>query len=167
MVPQRMLNPLQFLEGFGFSKRKILAEYAKLCLGRDMDFTVSNEYACAASLNTVARNALGEPIGGGASTFQMLQSLRFSPRWREIQIWQAEAGDVIIAATGTRTEKSPIDAGHVGIVSDSMGLGEYPKKILSNDSYTGKWSDFYTLGSFYDRYARIGKYPIHIYRLIW
>src|SRR3990167_7169076 len=98
-----MFNPLQLFEAFGIEKRRILGAYAKLCLGRDMDSTVSDEFACAASVNAVVRNAIGEAIGGGASTYNMLKALQYSLRWRKIKIADAEAGDVVIAATGTRT----------------------------------------------------------------
>ena len=113
------------------------------------------------------RNAIGEPIGGGASTYNMLKALQYSLRWRQIKIADAEAGDVIIAATGTRTAPSNILNGHVGIIGDTIGAGQFPKKVYSNNSLTGKWSAHFTIGSFFDKYNFIGKYPVHLYRLIY
>lgn len=165
-----MFNILRLLERWGYSKRQILGAYSKICLGKKMSSDYDNipdSLSCAVAVNNVVRNATGKPLGGGASTYLMYRALRNSPRWRKIKIWEAEAGDIIISPTGHRIAWSEMNNGHVGIVGDSLGTGEYPKKIMANSSATGLWSEDYTLGSFYERYARKGRYPVFIYRLIF
>src|SRR3990167_9939660 len=146
------------------SKRIILYHYAKLCIGKDMDGTVSDEYACAASVNNIVNNALGKPIGGGASTHYMYQALLWSPFWWKIGSFSpvknpgdALPGDVVISPTGHGNTRI-MPNGHVGIVSDN-------KKIMSNNSITGKWEENYTLTTWYMRYVIKGGYPMHVYRI--
>ena len=155
------LNILKLFEAWGISKRQILGAYSKICLGRDMNKgEVDPEYACAVATNNVVNNALGFPIGGGASTYRMAKALKFNPRWREIKIWEAEAGDVVLSATQGR------NTGHVGICGDFLGEGDYPRNVYSNNSNTGLWDNVYTLGSWHTKYVFDKKLTMKIYRLI-
>jgi len=163
-----MLNPLTLLEGFGFSKRRILAEYAQICVGKDLNGgTVDKDVACAVVVNNICNNALGFTVGGGASTYNMLQFLKMNPRWGQVKLEEAQKGDLIIAATGTRTAPSNISNGHVGYLADDVGDGICPTKIISNNSSSGLVDTHFTLGSFWQRYATEGKYPITIHRLLF
>ena len=162
------MNPLRLLEGLGYSKRQILGAYARICIGIDLnEGTVNKDVGCAIVVNNICNNALGFAIGGGASTYNMLQSLKRNPRWGQVRLEKAQKGDIVIAATGTRTAPSNILNGHVGYLADDVGDDIYPTKIISNNSLTGLVDTHFTLGSFWQKYGTEGKYPITIHRLLF
>ena len=151
---------LKLFAAWGIPKRKILAEYAKLSLGKDMNLgAVDPDVACAVALNRIFQESLGFQAGGGSSTYRMYKSLRRNPRFKEMKIWEAEAGDIIISPTGFRLRRSTINNGHVGIMGEN-------RKIMSNNSKTGFWDKHYTLNTWYMRYAVKGQYLVIIYRLV-
>ncbi len=129
---------------------------AKAMLGKSLvPAGVDPEYGCAASVNQLHRITFGFPIGGGASTALLLQSLIGSSFFQEV--FNPLPGDIIIDATGTSTiPNSPITNGHVGVV------GFYG--ILSNDSNTGLWSENYTQQTWNERYEVQGGYKNRYFR---
>jgi hypothetical protein len=111
-------------------------------------------FACAESVNHVARVALGTSIGGGASTAAMYTVLTTSNRFQEIT--QPLPGDIVISPTGTSTI-NPAWHGHVGI------CGEYG--ILSNNSEDGVFSENYTQETWEKSFAARG-FPTFYFRVL-
>lgn len=118
------------------------------------------ELGCAISVNMLFEKtfpSLGQ-IGGGTSTYGLLQALIKSPYFIEITEMQALPGDIIMAATGTSTlNGTPISNGHVGIMAEKQN-------IMSNESATGLWTQNYTLPSFIQHYQVEGGYPVRFFR---
>lgn len=106
---------------------------AKSCLGKDMveDPTIDPALGCASSVNAVFKLAFGKEIGGGASTAALYDILRTDPRFK---FSTYAKGNIIISPTGSSLKGAP--HGHVGII------GMYG--ILSNNSMTGTWQEYYT-----------------------
>ena len=129
---------------------------AKSCLGKDMcvDPTIPPEVSCAVSVNAVYELAFGGPLGGGASTAAMYQVLKTDPRFTPVT--SPAAGDIVISPTGTSTKGSL--HGHVGIV------GMYG--ILSNNSMTGHFTEFYTLQSWEQYYVEKLGFPMLFFRVV-
>lgn len=142
------------------TQRELLHEYAVSCIGKDMSPSYQ-ELACADSVNRIARNALGEPIGGGASTFEMHKALnRFSFKYRgwrfvKIPVHKAEPGDIIISPTPANRRF----IGHVGILTRF-------ERVISNNSSTGLMDTFYDLNMWRQRYVDKGGLPMEAYRVI-
>ena len=136
-------------------KRKVIYEYAKSCLGQKKA-PIYKDYGCAEALNNIVREALGEEIGGGASTYLMYQTLKNSPKFKKMAA--PIIGDIIISPSGYgATGKIP--NGHVGIISDNG-------KIMSNNSLTLKWDEYYTLESWKKRYEKTGGYPVDFFQIL-
>lgn len=115
------------------------------------------EYGCAISVNMLSLRTFGTQIGGGTSTYNLLQDLIISPLYQEVTELESQAGDVIIDATGTSTiPNSPIPNGHVGII------GYYG--IMSNNSSNGLWQENYTHLTWKQRYEKEGGYPTRYFR---
>lgn len=119
------------------------------------------EYGCAISVNMLSLRAFGSQIGGGTSTYLLLQDLINSPLFQEVSEEESQAGDIIIDATGTNTlgegtDPAAIPNGHVGI------LGY--QGIMSNDSDDGIWKEKYTRTSWKQRYETEGGYPTRYFR---
>lgn len=129
---------------------------AKDSLGKDMvdDPGVDPSVGCADSVNTVYKLAFGVEIGGGASTAAMYEVLKRDVRF--VQVTSGGPGDIVISPTGTSTKGAP--HGHVGI------CGYHG--ILSNNSMTGLWSEFYTDLSWHQYYHdRLG-FPVLYFKLV-
>lgn len=145
------------------TRRIVLFEYAKLCLGKDMA-PVEDEYGCMEAVANIAKR-VGIIIGGGASTYFANRFFRRSKKFKKIAsfkpatgIKNIRPGQIVISATGYGGTKA-VPNGHVGIISDG-------KKIMSNNSKNGLWEENYTLASWYKRYVTKGKYPMDIYEVI-
>jgi len=159
-----MINLLALFEKLGTEKRVAIHAVARMSIGKDMgDSGYGDALDCAITLNNVVQLATGKPVGGGASTHLMYKALLWNPLWRQVPIWKAEAGDVIISPTGYRRENSLINNGHCGIISATPG---HPKVVMSNNSNNGLWEEVYKLDTWYDRYSIQGKYPVVIFRRI-
>lgn len=113
-------------------------EVAKGLLGRHLSAENAadgyGKYGCAESLNSVWVHCFGHPLGGGASTQLMLQSLEDTKRFEELTWDQIEPGCVIMCATGTST-KNPAAHGHVALSGKVQ--------FMSNSSETGEWTANY------------------------
>lgn len=150
--------------GEEITRRMILYHYAKICIGKDMA-PLEDEYGCAEAVNNIVQRSLAIPVGGGLSTRYMQREFTWSKRFWKVSSFNpvenpgaALPGDIVISATGYGgTPKVPV--GHVGIISAD-------KKIMSNNSFNGKWEENYTLSSWYFRYVVDGKFPMNVYRII-
>ncbi|MES2060221.1 MAG: hypothetical protein V4438_04290 [Patescibacteria group bacterium] len=116
----------------------------------------SKMLGCAISINTLYRETFGHEIGGEASTYQFWQAIKNSNDFIQVQI--PLPGDIIISPTGTQPSQSPLRNGHVGVVA-KFG-------ILSNNSANGLFQEHYTLGSWADRYVKLGGFPIFYFRAV-
>lgn len=135
-----------------------LASMATSLLGVDVTplDEVSDDVACATSVNAVFLKTFGKYIGGGASTEEMRAILVSDSRFQKIDV--PEAGCIIISATGLG--KNPaMPHGHVGIVLDI-------NRVASNNSANGIWDVHYSVQTWRDRYEIIGKYPVEFFRVI-
>lgn len=135
-------------------KRQLLYKYAKSCIGKDMS-PIQNEYGCAEAVNNVCKLALGFEVGGGMSTYQMYEALKKSTNFKNVV--SPLPGDIVLSPSFTGSGR--LECGHVGIVSDN-------NKIMSNSSYSFKWEENYTLGTWHQRYSQVGGFPVLYYRLI-
>jgi hypothetical protein len=131
-----------------FEKSNLLAAIARACLGQVM-VKGDPDLACALNVNQIAKIALGEEIGGGASTYLMYGELNKSEKF--VRIKELKAGCIVISPTGYGNGK--IAHGHVSIAIDNHILA-------SNDSKTGIWSPNYTLTSWINKYQKIGGFPV-------
>lgn len=126
---------------------------AKACLDMDMDQTVPNMVACAASTNAVFKKAFGKAIGGLASTAEMYKALKKDSRFELVEKY--EPGCIVISPTGTSTKNSP--NGHVGIAGKV--------NIMSNNSFTGKWEQNYDLPKWLQYYGLGLGFPTYFFRV--
>lgn len=92
------------------------------------------KFGCAESVNSVWQKTFNHPLGGGASTAEMLKSLEDTNRFDEISLDDVEAGCVVMCATGTSL-KYPYAHGHVAISGRIQ--------FMSNSSETGQWTANY------------------------
>jgi len=127
------------------------------CLGKDMA-PIHNEFGCAEAVNSIVELAMGKPVGGGVSTYRMMEVLKNTPsRFKPISFSEIKLGDIIISPTGYGS--GGLQNGHVGIMSDSL-------KIMSNNSRNGLWEENYTWKSWVARYRGVGGYPVYLFRVI-
>ncbi len=131
---------------------------AKETLGNTLVPVSDNrEVGCAISLTVLLKEMCGVGIKETLSTAELLQELESSTLFKEVS--DPTFGDVIIDATGTSSmPNTPITHGHCGVVGK--------KGIMSNNSYTGLWSEFYTLESWKQRYEVQGGYTSRYFRLL-
>lgn len=147
---KRMLKDLK-------TPSEILYKKAKESIGRDMA-PIHNIFGCAEAVNNIAFLSLGMSIGGDVSTYRMIKALKSTPtRFKPVSYLEAKRGDIIISPTGHGSGE--LKNGHVGIISDNW-------KIMSNNSYNGKWEENYTWDSWVERYRKKGGFPIYLFRVI-
>ena len=121
----------------GESAADALARNARASVGvstANVPQTNGGRLACAYSVNEIARNAYGQPIGGGLSVDAMAQSLAGNSNYTVIpnannDLSQLKPGDIII---------SPLvgaDGGHHLITSDEhVGVYVGDGQVVSNNS---------------------------------
>lgn len=152
-IPEAPIIPTPTPMTFPTPNAEKLYNAAYASLGMDMDNTVPDEVACAASLNAVFKKAFGKPIGGFASTAEMYKVLKRDARFEQVS--EYEPGAIIMSPTGTSTKKAP--NGHVGVCGKT--------NIMSNNSYTGKWGQDYNLEKWTKYYAVDRGFPVIFYRV--
>lgn len=108
----------------------------------------SDELGCAESVTNILNKTVGTPIILG--TWTLNEHLKNSPEWELVT--NPIAGDVVISPTGAGGRGK---IGHTGIV----GLNNI---IMSNNSWTGKWSTHYTIDTWRAKYST---FPVYYYRL--
>ena len=130
---------------------KLIFEYAKDCLGKDMSDR-DDTYICMDSANRVVELATGLPIGGGTSTYLGFHSMlanptrfkrRYFPQPGFIAIWPSGYGE---------------GNGHIGIISDNG-------KLLSSNSNTGLWDEHLTLDEA-KRYFEAKGFPTYFFQVV-
>jgi peptidoglycan hydrolase-like protein with peptidoglycan-binding domain len=133
------------------SNREILHEAALSCLNKDVTPAdiVSDEVACAETVNAIYKKAFGKEIGGGASTYMLYESLKNNPLF--VKTNSPSAGDIVISPTGHGN--GTLSNGHVGIVG-------VDNSIMSNNSSTGKFTRNFTFESWRTRYVYRGGFPM-------
>ena len=132
------------------SNREHLYNVAYSCLGIDMAPT-QDSLGCAEALYYVLKKAgvPNLPKKAIVSSYEMDKWCRKNL----VRVAVPLFGDIISSPTGTGNGSI---RGHVGI------LGKY--KIMSNNSATFKWDDYFTLDSWRKRYERQGGIPTNFYR---
>lgn len=117
--------------------------------------TAPDAFACAESLQQVYKFAFGEFIGGGNSTYWMWREMERQKNLFE-KVETPTHGCIIISPTGLNPSDNPMRNGHCGIV------GKH--RVMSNDSRTGRWSQYFTVESWRAYYGEKGQYPIYFYK---
>lgn len=153
------MNPSQTCDANAPTENSIrVYNVAKECLNTSLVPKGDDiELGCAISVTVILKEMCSVGINETLSTNELLQELKNSTLFKEVFV--PVYGDIIISATGTSTlPKTPIKNGHVGIVARHG--------ILSNNSLTGLWDEFYTLESWISRYQTKGGYPTRYFRLL-
>ena len=132
------------------NREKLKGEVLKW-VGWDLSELVDNNLACAETFSRIIQKIyLDFPTL--LSTIAIKQHFRIDKRFKatlDLKDWQ-----VILCVTGTGNGK--ITHGHVGIIGEN-------NLIYSNDSFSGKFSQNYTLQEWIDRYRVKGGFPIYVY----
>lgn len=138
------------------NQTKLLATVLSM-LGKDatpLD-AVSDEVACAETVNAVFTRAFGVPIGGRASTALMRQVLVTDSRFKKLDAF--EPGCIIISATGLGNNPA-MPHGHAGIVIDA-------NRVASNNSLNGILDIHYTVPSWIARYQIQGGFLVEFFKV--
>ena len=139
---------------------KIILDYIKKNLGKDLNDDY-NELGCAQTVNNILKNSLGYEAGGGASTAKMLDEILVNSNFKEMTTTTAEAGDIILSATGTGN--GSIAHGHVGFLGESgiIYSNNSVKGVLDNHITATEWKNYFVVkGGFPVRYFRAIANPI-------
>lgn len=107
---------------------------------------------CAESVTTILARLNAMPVILGTSS--LLSYASTSGKFRRVA--SPVAGNIVIYATGTGNGSI---LGHTGIVGKN-------NIVMTNDSYTGKWSANYTVDSMFKRYNGIGGMHPHYFEVI-
>ncbi len=147
-LPYNIIMPQQTnAEKFVASAKKLLGH--NLSEGTGVPYYV----ACAISINKVHQDAFGFPIGGGASTTDLYQSLLESKYFEQVST--VSPGCVVISPTGKGSNPA-FPHGHVGLQAN---FG-----ICSNDSSTGLFSENYAnIQAWQHQFGTIEGYPTYIF----
>lgn len=126
--------------------------YARLLIGKDLSYLVSNELGCSEAVSRILMEigVLPRVITG---TYTLYEFLYMSGKFMKVSVPQV--GDIIISPTGMGEMRH----GHVGIMDSN-------NRILSNSSTSGKWTSNFTLTSWNAYYKVSGKFPVFFYRII-
>lgn len=130
------------------------------CMGIDAspNDVAPDEYGCMETVDNVYKKAFGTFMDGTlnhptVSTTLGYRLMSASKKFQLVAI--PEPGDIIISPTGYG-HNSNMPNGHVGVV---VKYG-----ILSNNSFTGKFEENYTLQTWKNRYSTLGGYPVRFFR---
>lgn len=129
---------------------------AKKALGKHITLNemVPHDVGCAEAVSYVLKDAgFAMPKLGIPGTANLYQWLKNSPNFKQRFIGDAIPGSIIISPTGTSALNSP--HGHTGIV------GKYG--ILSNDSATGLFLEFWNLDKWKRYYNQQLAFPVFIF----
>lgn len=136
-------------------------EFAKSCLGKDIAAT-QNELGCAEAVSYILKHCAvpNFPTKGFLSTAELnswlvVNETNIAKLSGTIEDATPQPGDIIISPTGTSTKGAL--HGHVGIVA--------LHGILSNNSMTGLFDEYYTLEKWQAYYQTKLGFPVLFYRL--
>ncbi len=135
------------------SNRERLYGLAKSCLGRDIAAT-QNELGCAEAVSYLLHSLRAAGFQPTLSTQELYKQLKSDLSAFE-SVPEPLPGDIIISPTGSSSIGSA--HGHVGIVAYHG--------VMSNNSMSGLWDQYYTLESWKAYYEDKLKFPILYYRL--
>lgn len=130
-------------------------EVAKSCYGKDIsiDQSIPNNVQCSAAVSFILNKVpCGFPASGFADTFELDAWLAQSQDFKEVPFAEADYGDVIVSP-----RNGPVH-GHCGIIA------KYG--ILSNDSATGLFLEFFSEASWKEYFGMLRGLEIHIYRAV-
>ena len=129
--------------------------YARIVIGSDMSSIAPNELGCAESVTRLLQQVNANLCPVYTGTWHLLDHLiHAKTQFKEVTEQEAKDGSIVIAATGTGFGLFP---GHVGIIDS--------KRVLSNNSRTGKWDGYWSLLAFKDRYQRQGGMRIRYFAI--
>lgn len=133
------------------ANRLALYEWAKGCLHKDIAAT-QDELGCAEAVSYLLHKVGVPGFKPTVSTQELWGELKALYAFEQVQ--EPLPGDIIISPTGTSTIAAA--HGHVGIVA-FYG-------ILSNNSMTGLFEEYYTMQSWKAYYGDKLKFPIYYFR---
>jgi hypothetical protein len=126
--------------------REDLYNSAKNHIGWDLSVQAPNELGCAESVSKIV-----QMVSPNFPTFLSTTQLYAWLIGRWTQVSNPARGDIIISPTGySPTGKN----GHVGIIGENC--------IYSNNSFTGRWSNAYTLEKWRKYYST---FPVLFFRI--
>ena len=133
---------------------QVILNFIKANLGKDFNGNY-NELGCAQTVNNVLKACLGYEAGGGASTAAMLPAILSNPNFKEVENVYAEAGDIILCATGTGNGN--ISHGHVGFLGENGVIysNDSAKDALLQNFTSESWKNYFVIkGGYTPRYFR-------------
>ena len=133
-----------------YTLQRQLIVYSRLCKNTDLSFIAPDEVGCAESVTRLLREIDPDLTPVLTGTWTLLNELLSSKRWVELQ--KPMPGCIVIAATGTGNGKM---VGHVGIYDGD--------RIWNNNSYTGRWTNSYTVQTFTARYLLAGGMKVRFF----
>lgn len=136
------------------TNRERVYQVAKDSLGKNL--CENRILGCMESVNAVVSAAVGQSVGGGASTWLGYQALLNNPN-RFMKVDKPLPGDIIMSPSGTSSIPDNVH-GHTGIV------GIYG--VLSNSSSTGLFEEKYTLQSWLDFFCTQEGFPVYYFRVL-
>lgn len=146
------------LKAMGGSEGQRLCSLAKSKLGTDFtnDQIVPDEVSCAYAVTTILKEFDPRfPIINGTKNLLdfFLNNMSFE------RVFEPQAGDIVVCATGTNTHPEIIPNGHTGIYQNSYD-------IMSNSSSSGLWETNYNRDTWRNRYYYKGGYAVYLFRLV-
>lgn len=156
VIPPPVIKPVTEPITPPMTNRERLYRCAKESLGVDMSplDLAPDMLGCAESINGVFIKTFGKPIlKNVVSTAALLIQLKKDPRFQEVAT--PFPGDIVINATGTSTKGAK--NGHVGVWGNNS--------VMSNDSFSGKWSANYTHLGWIDYFQVKLGFPTRYFRV--
>ncbi len=139
--------------------KKKLYDAAVSFLGKDASprDIADDEYGCAESVNEVYKTAFGKYISPSniLSTRVLYETMLISPIFRSTETPQE--GTIIVSPTGY--SKKGAKNGHVGICGKN-GI------VISNDSKSGLFLEYYTIASWRLYYEKKLGFPVYFFNCI-
>lgn len=133
--------------------RMALYNLAKNCLGRDIAAT-QNELGCAEAVSYLLKHLHVNNFSPTLSTQALYLQLSANAAFQKVEL--GLPGDIIISPTGSSTKGAL--HGHVGI------CGYHG--IMSNNSMSGLWDQYYTDESWRIYYQTKLGFPVYYFRLL-
>lgn len=136
------------------SKSETLYQFALKYLGTDASPAdlADDVVGCAETVTTILKAYMGFPVILGTAT--LYSNLETNPKFKRVTV--PMPGNIVLSPTGMGNGNIQ---GHVGFVGQNG-------QILSNDSYTGKFSANFTLDTWNARYRDKGGLPVLFYSII-
>lgn len=151
--PEIVMQPIMPPAPDPDKNRLALYNLAKSCLGRDIAAT-QNELGCAEAVSYLLHALKVQAFTPTLSTQQLYAELNTRAAFAEVK--DPLPGDIIISPTGYSTKGSA--HGHVGVVGFHG--------IMSNNSMSGLWDQYYTETSWEQYYKEKLGFPIVYFRLL-